>query len=288
MNFEEYQYLNTVVDVLKNGEKSSNRTGIDTLFKFGLSMKFNLQNGFPLLTTKKMAWKSAFAEMLGFLRGYDNAADFRKLGCHVWDQNANENEEWLNNPFRKGTDDIGRAYGVQWRQWRTNNSTTINQLKKVYDDLRQGKDNRREIVTAWNPAELDRMALPPCHMFMQFGIRRSEHLLDLSVYIRSNDIGLGMPFNIAQYAFLLTVMAQITGYKPGTLHYFAFNYHIYENHIKPLKEQVKRIPRDAPTIYINPDCDSLEFLETTKLPIEKWVEIDNYNPHPYIKMEMAV
>lgn len=276
------QYLDVVKHLLENGERRSNRTGVDTLFDHGLHLVFDMNDGFPAVTTKRLAWRSCFAEMFGFVKGLSNAADFRSLGTNVWNANANDNEEWLNNPSRKGEDDLGRIYGVQWRSW--NNS--IDQLRCVYYDLTCGCDNRREIITAWNPSELSAMALPPCHLLMQFGLR-SKNILDLSVYIRSNDVGLGMPFNIAGYAWLLHVMAQITGHKPGKLHYLCWNYHIYINHIKALKEQLMRWPRELPKLEISSDISCLEELEQIT-DTDSAFKLINYNPHAAISMPMAV
>lgn len=291
MNFEQ-QYLAAVKNVLETGERSSNRTGIDTLFKLGLYMEIDMADGFPLLTTKKVPWKSAFAEQLGFIRGYDNAANFRDLGTKVWDQNANENERWLANPRRTGQDNLGRIYGVQSRHWESwydySFCGEIDQLQEVYNDLNKGVDNRREIVSHWNPGEMDQMALPPCHVMYQFGLREQGSTLDLALYVRSNDIGLGMPFNVAQYAWLLHLMSVITGHKPGRLLYFAFNYHIYVNHVEALQEQLKREPKKPPQLVIHPRCSNLKFLEETPLPIEQWSWVENYEPWPAIKMEMAV
>lgn len=291
-SFDDY-YLALVKDLINTGERSSNRTGIDTLYKLGLYMEIDMQKGFPLLTTKRIAWKAAFGEMLGFIRGYTNASQFRELGCRVWDQNANENIDWLNNIYRIGTDDLGLIYGYQWRNWKKIDTfikdlSHVDQLKNVYIDLKNNIDNRREIVTAWNPGELHKMALPPCHMTMQFGLRENNSVLDLFLYVRSNDIGLGMPFNVAQYSWLLHLMAKITGHMPGKLLYYAFNYHIYENHIESLMTQLSRDCKQSPIIEINEIVDSFDFLENTNLPIDQWTFIHNYEPHPLIKMIMAV
>jgi len=194
------------------------------------------------------------------------------------------------------TDDLGRIYGVQSREWKSPNRVYVDQLKKVYDNLNLGIDDRREIVSHWNPGELDQMALPPCHMFYQFGLRdtgfpRVESddrgsYLDLMVYIRSNDMGLGMPFNIAGYAWLLHTMARITGNVPGELHYFAWNYHIYENHIGPLEEQLRRSPRMLPFLTISQIIRTLE--DVDEIAIVDDFHLEAYNPHPPIKMKMAI
>jgi len=278
------QYLDLCIKTMNEGIKKKNRTGIDHIGYTGDMMQFNLQDGFPAVTTKKLAFKSVVAEMLGFLRGYTNAADFRALGCKVWDENANENKEWLNNPNREGEDDLGRIYGKQARDWNGIEGQVIDQLKMVYDDLRQGKDNRREIVTHWNPSELNIMALPPCHLLYQFGIQ--GEYLNLSMYQRSCDVPLGIPFNIAGYAWLLSVMSQITGHKAGELTHFMHDIHIYENQMELMKDQVLRIPYALPTMSINPEIGNLRDLGT-------WVTTDDfellgYNHHPHIKYPFAV
>ena len=283
------QYKDLLQKTLVQGVRKSNRTGIDTTGIIGGHMQFDMNDGFPALTIKKVYWKAAVSEMLAFLRGYDNAEDFRKLGCKVWDQNANENEQWLSNPNRKGEDDLGRVYGVQGREWLGFNhhgdpDKTVDQLRMVYEDLKQGIDNRREIVTHWNPSEMDQMALPPCHLLYQFSIQGDE--LHLCMYQRSCDIGLGVPFNIVGYSWLLCVMARITGLNAGTFNHFLVDIHIYENHMEGVKTMLERKPLDPPLLFINPDIKTLEDLET-------WVTVDdfeliNYSHYPSIKMEMAV
>jgi len=283
------QYIDLVKRILRDGERRSNRTGMDTIQVLGNYMVFEMAHGFPLLTTKRVNWKSCFAEMLGFLRGYDSAAQFRELGTNVWDANANTNEEWLANPVRKREDDLGRIYGVQARRWAAGRSKPVDQLRKVYDDLRAREDDRREIITHWNPGEMDLMALPPCHLLYQFGFEHEgfhlNDLLSLFVYIRSNDVGLGMPFNIAGYAWLLEVMARITESVPWRLHYFSWNTHIYVDHIEPLKQQIEREPRRLPRLVIPPWIKTLEDLEEGPMP---QFLMDDYDPHPAIKMKMAV
>jgi thymidylate synthase len=217
----------------------------------------------------------------------------------VWDKDANENVQWVNNPHREGTDDLGRIYGVQWRQWSDEgfipqgdnvfefDDTSIDQLKNVIDDLKAGIDNRREIITAWNPVELHMMALPPCHYMMIFSLTKNNTTLDLSFFMRSNDVALGLPYNIAQYAFLLHLIARITNKKVGNLHYHGTNVHIYEPHIEGLKKQISRLPKfEKPKLTLAPECDTLEFLETTEKPISEWVDVKNYDPHDPIKFEM--
>lgn len=287
------QYLDLCKKVLDTGIMKKNRTGINHLGIQGDMMKFDLSQGFPAVTTKELAFKTCVAEMLGFLRGYDNARKFRSLGCKVWDANANENEQWLKNGYRKGTDDLGRIYGVQARDWRITKGSGLNysgaydtsdQLRNVYEDLKVGKDNRREIITHWNPGETDQMALPPCHLLYQFGIEGDK--LNLAMYQRSCDMPLGVPFNIAGYAWLLSVMAHITGLKVGTFTHFLFDIHIYENQIEGIKEQLSREPLNLPMLWINPEIQTLEDLET-------WVTVGDfkliaYQHHPAIKFPFAV
>lgn len=285
------QYQELLRKTILEGKVKHNRTGINTIGIIGAHMQFNLLKGFPILTIKKTYWKAAISEMLGFLRGYDNAADFRALGCKVWDQNANENEQWLKNPNRKGEDDLGRIYGKQARNWIPpcdyNNDQPvkpIDQLRMVYEDLRNNVDNRREIVTHWNPGEMNKMALPPCHLLYQFGLQGED--LHLSMYQRSCDMALGVPFNIVGYSWLLSVMAQITNHRVGTFNHFLHDVHIYENHIEGVQEMLTRTPMTLPTLYINPKIKTLEDLET-------WVTVDdfellNYSHYPSIHLEMAV
>lgn len=285
-------YSDILRDVLANGELQSNRTGIDTLFKIGKYFELEVASQFPLLTTKKIYWKSAFAEMIGFILGYSNASDFRRIGCNVWNQNANENQQWLNNPARLGPDDLGAIYGVQWRSWATlGQSKCIDQLELVVNDLKNGIDNRREIVTAWNPGELDIMALPPCHMTMIFSLVKESTTVDLFVLVRSNDVFLGMPFNVAQYAFLLHLIAQITNKTPGTLRYYANNVHIYQTHLDVARAQSLRMPmQQKPRIEINSDIRSLVDLDIdvqNKL-ITDVVTVHDYVCHPPLLASMAV
>ncbi len=296
---KQYKYL--AQKVLDEGLVKSNRTGIGALGIFGAHLQFKMSDGFPVATIKKMFWKSAVAEMLGFLRGYESAADFRALGCNVWNANANENEQWLNNPYRQGEDDLGPIYGSQARRWHSHSFTedkgafpsgniqqvsicVTDQLKMVYDDLKQGIDNRREIVTHWNPGELDEMALPPCHVLYKFGIQGDE--LNLAMFQRSMDVGLGCNYNIVGYSWLLMVMAQITGLKPGVFNHFIDDVHIYKNHIEGVKTMLSREPLPLPQLVINPDIKTLKDLET-------WVTVDDfelegYEHHPAIKLRMAV
>ncbi len=280
-------YLDLMNKTLSKGIWKKNRTGIDHIGIQDEMLKFDLSEGFPVVTTKKFAFKACIAEMLGFLRGYDNAADFRKLGCKVWDANANENEAWLANRSRGGKDDLGAIYGVQargWGSWKGCPENAIDQLKTVYDDLRRGIDNRREIVTHWNPGLLHRMALPPCHLLYQFGIQGDR--LNLIMYQRSCDMPLGVPFNITGYAWLLSVMAHTTGHKPGVFTHVLHDIHIYRNQIDTVHKQLARNPYHLPQLKINPHMQTLEDLET-------WVTVDDFKLEGYVsygalKYPMAV
>jgi len=280
-NKEEDQYLQILKNILEFGSvKYNERTGKNCYFYHGEMMKFNLATGdFPLLTTKKMAVKSMIGELLGFIRGVDNAKDFRDLKCGFWDINANESVDWVNNPNRKGEDDLGRIYGVQARDWKAHDGSSIDQLKNVIDKLSQGIDDRRLIVTHWNPGEVDLQSLPPCHMFYQFGIRDGH--LDLCMYQRSCDVPLGVPMNIASYALLLLLIARITGLKPGMFTHFLWNLHIYEDQWTDVRQQLKKLPYKAPQIWINPEIKTLEDLETWVTPDD--FKMLNYTSHESIK-----
>jgi len=279
------QYLDLGRKLLKHGEWVYNeRTKKRCLTYIGDMMKFDLSNtnAFPILTTKKLFHKPMIAELLGFIRGYDNAKDFRDLGCKIWDANANESEHWLKNPNRKGTDDLGRIYGVQARKWKSPDGE-LDQLKDKIEKIDNRIDDRRLIVTHWNPGELHLMALPPCHMMYIFSI--IDDSLHLSLYQRSADYPLGVPFNIASYCLLLKLVAQITGLKCGTFTHFLHNIHIYEDQLELCKEQLRRKPLPSPQLNINERIQSLHDLET-------WVTLDdfeltNYEHYPAIKYPFA-
>lgn len=285
------QYLDLCTKVIQCGTWKTNRTGIDHLGYHGDMCKYDLSKGFPVVTTKSFRLRSCVAEMLGFLRGYDNAADFRKVGTKVWDANANENQQWLNNPNRKGEDDLGRIYGVQARDWTLNDkypqesdASGIDQLKEVIDKLSKGVDDRRLIVNHWNPGELSQMSLPPCHVLYQFGIENGY--LNMCMYQRSCDLPLGIPFNIAGYAWLQTVIAQITGLKLGVFTHFMWDIHIYRNQLELMKGQVLREPRELPTLMVHPEIRTLHDLETWVTPT--CFALRRYDPHPAISYPFAV
>lgn len=293
-------------------------------------MRFDLQQGFPAVTTKKLAFKSAIAEMIGFLRASRSAADFRALGCKVWDQNANENRQWLANPYRLQEDDLGPVYGVQWRQWPAyklidpnqaqgdaqiadalargyrqigiveDNGTSAVLLYKAIDQLRQCLDtimedpgNRRILFHGWNWAQLEEMALPPCHLLYQFLVNASTREISLCLYIRSNDIGLGAPFNLTEAAALLHLVGRLTGYTARWLSYFIGDAHIYENHLDMLQEQLKREPFPAPKLVIS---DRVPDYSVTGKYQPEWLEnvepsdfkLEDYKHHAPLTAPMAV
>lgn len=269
-----HQYLELAKRILDHGTLIPNkRTGVGCLTVVNADLTYDVDLGrFPLVTTRKAFCKSAIAELLGYLRGYSSAADFRKLGTKSWDANANENTSWLNNPNRKGTDDMGRVYGVQGREWISCNPfkstlTVVDQLEKIVNNLTRGTDDRGEILTFWNPGEFEQGCLRPCMHSHQFSV------LDGTLYLnstqRSCDVPLGLTFNMVQCYVLLALMAQITGLKPGKAYHKIVNAHIYENQIELMREQVTRIPYGSPKLVINPEIKSLKDIET-------WVTTDDF------------
>jgi len=275
-------YLELCQRVINEGEWVYNsRTGKRCLTVINADFEYDLTEGkFPVLTTKKVAWKSAIAEMLGYLRGYTSAAQFRALGTKTWDANANETAAWLASPFRKGVDDMGRAYGAQGRSWMNPEGKPIDQLRKIVDDLSVGIDDRREILMFWNPGELDRACLAACMYSHTFSILGGK--LYLTSTQRSDDLPLGHAFNQVQVAWLLAVMAQITGLVASRAFHKVVNAHIYEDQLEMMNDvQLNRTPGDLPTLRINPKIKTLNDLET-------WVTVDDfelvgYNPQPAIK-----
>ena len=285
------QYQDLLRDVLENGTRQANRTGIDAISLPGAMLKFNLKDGFPAITTKKLAFKACKAELIAFLRGYDNAAQFRELGCNFWDQNANENKAWLANPNRKGGDDLGRIYGVQWRDWRTHDSydsewgtyhKSVDQVQNAIETIRKDPTNRRIIINAWRPDEFNHMALPPCHVLYQFIVNVEKRELNLCMYQRSCDMFLGVPMNIASAALFLSIMAKLTGYDPGTFTHFLADAHLYVNCIDQAKEQLSRTPMDLPRLALSDREWSIDTIEPDD------IQLIGYQSHPAIKAEMAV
>lgn len=281
------QYLDLCQRIIEHGEWVENtRTGKRCLTVINADLEYDVAaNQFPLITTRKSYWKAAIAEMLGYLRGYDNAADFRAIGCKTWDANANDNQDWLNNPHRKGEDDMGRVYGVQGRRWQKPDGTPLDQLQKIADHLAQGIDDRGEILTFYNPGEFDMGCLRPCmhtHTFSVLG-----DTLYLTSYQRSCDVPLGLNFNQVQVFFLLKIMAQISGLKPGKAYHKIVNAHIYEDQLELMRDvQLKREPFASPKLHINPEIKSLSDLET-------WVtlsdfEVEGYQSHEPISYPFSV
>lgn len=279
----EQQYLDLCRRIIEEGEWVTNsRTGKRCLTVIDANLEYDVRDGtLPILTTKKTFWKSAIAEMLGYLRGLTNAADFRALGTKTWDANANETAAWLESPYRQGVDHMGDCYGAQLRRFHDRDGKPFDQLRKVYEDLRKGYDDRREIMTFWNPAEINRACLAACMHTHTWSILNGH--LYLTSYQRSYDAPLGGPFNAIQVAWLLMVMAQITGLKPGKAFHKIVNAHIYEDQVELMRDvQLTREPFEPPKLALNPDIRTLEDLET-------WVTVDDfslvgeYRHHPAIK-----
>ena len=269
------QYLDLCQRIVDEGVWIENqRTGKRCLTVINAELVYDVANNqFPLVTTRKSYWKSAIAEMLGYIRGYSNAADFRKLGTPTWDANANDNEAWLANPSRMGEDDMGRVYGVQGRSWQKPDGGHVDQLKKIVDNLGKGIDDRGEILTFYNPGEFHLGCLRPCmhtHTFSLLG-----NTLYLTSYQRSCDVPLGLNFNQLQVFLLLKLIAQITGHAPGMAYHKIINAHIYEDQLALMRDvQLKRKPYPSPRLNINPDIKSLEDIET-------WVTLDDFDVEGY-------
>jgi len=262
------QYLDLLTHVMDEGIQKKDRTGTGTISIFGHQMRFNLEEGFPLLTTKKLHLRSIIHELLWFLRGDTNIKYLNDNNVSIWDEWADENGE------------LGSIYGYQWRSWPAADGRKIDQIKLLIDSLQGDPDSRRHIISAWNVGELDRMALPPCHVFFQFYI--SGDRLSCLLYQRSADIFLGVPFNIASYSLLLMMVAQVTGLRPYEFVHTLGDAHIYRNHIDQVKLQLTREPRNLPDMKINKEVkDIFEF------KFEDF-ELVNYDPHPHIKGEISV
>jgi len=281
------QYLQLCQRIIDEGTWIENeRTGKRCLTVINADLEYDVGNNqFPMITTRKSFYKSAIAEFLGYIRGYDNAADFRALGTKTWDANANLNDVWLNSSHRKGKDDMGRVYGVQGRSWAKPDGTTLDQLKKIVDNLKHGIDDRAEILTFYNPGEFEMGCLRPCmhtHTFSLLG-----DTLHLTSYQRSCDVPLGLNFNQVQVFAFLALMAQITGKKAGKAYHKIVNAHIYEDQLELMRDvQLKREPFASPQLKINPKITSLEDLET-------WVTMDDfevvgYQCHDPIKYPFSV
>ena len=262
------QYLDLLDRILTEGVKKEDRTGTGTISVFGNQMRFNLEDGFPLLTTKKLHLKSIIYELLWFLRGDTNIKYLKDHGVSIWDEWADENGE------------LGPVYGHQWRSWPDENGGTIDQIQNVVNQIKNNPDSRRMIVSAWNVAEVERMALPPCHTMFQFYVANGR--LSLQLYQRSADTFLGVPFNIASYALLLQMMAQVTGLKAGDFIHTTGDTHLYLNHIEQAKLQLTRAPRPLPRMIINPDVKDIFDFKYEDFQLE------GYDPWPHIKAAVSV
>jgi len=262
------QYLDLMERVLSEGVEKRDRTGVGTRSTFGHQMRFDLNAGFPLLTTKKLHVKSIIYELLWFLRGDTNIQYLDDHGVHIWDEWADANG------------DLGPVYGRQWRSWPTPDGGSIDQMANVVAEIRRNPDSRRLIVTAWNPAENDRMALSPCHCLFQFNV--AQGALSCQLYQRSADVFLGVPFNIASYALLTLMVAQVTGLKPGAFIHCFGDTHVYLNHLEQARLQLTRSPRPLPTLRLNPAVKDLFGFRYEDFSLE------GYEPHPHIKAAVAV
>ena len=264
----EQAYLDLLRHVLERGQRKSDRTGTGTLATFGWQMRFDISDRFPLLTTKKLHVKSIIYELLWFLRGETNVRWLQERGVTIWDEWADEHG------------DLGPVYGYQWRNWPARDGGTIDQIAKVVDSIKRKPDSRRHIVTAWNPADVDRMALPPCHLLFQFYV--AEGRLSCQLYQRSADIFLGVPFNIASYALLTLMVAQVTGLKPAELVLTLGDAHLYLNHLDQAREQLARAPRPFPRMKLSPAVKDIFGFRYEDFTLE------GYEPHPAIKASIAV
>lgn len=318
-----HQYHKLLEEVLNFGRQQENRTGTDTIrLPYGSMMRFNLDDGFPLVTTKAMAFKALKGELIAFLRAAESAADFRALGCNFWDQNANENKAWLQNPYRKGEDDLGRIYGAQWRrrlgdfeyivdshlpldQQCTFRIRTIDQgelgvIVKEGDQIMDAlytihanPSDRGIIIDAWVPSEFKQMALRPCHVLYQFNVDIEMKELSLCMYQRSADMFLGVPMNIGSSALLLKIFAHLTGYKAKYFTHFISDAHIYVNHLDQVREQLTRAPQPLPTVRFSeriPEYKSGDVFKPTLINIigPEDILLEGYEPWPAIKAPMAV
>jgi thymidylate synthase len=267
-NREEQQYLDLLAEVLERGARKSDRTGTGTLSVFGRQLRFALEPGFPLLTTKKLHVRSIVYELLWFLRGDTNVRWLQERGVTIWDEWADENGE------------LGPVYGYQWRHWKTPSGGEIDQITNLIHSLRTRPDSRRHIVSAWNPADVDRMALPPCHALFQFYV--ADGRMSCQMYQRSADLFLGVPFNIASYALLTRMVAQVTGFAPGEFILTLGDAHLYLNHLEQAREQLTRAPRAFPRLRLDPQVRELADFRFEDFAVE------GYDPYPAIKAPIAV
>lgn len=262
------EYHNLLSHIMENGTDKSDRTGTGTRSVFGYQMRFDLERGFPMVTTKKLHLKSIIHELLWFLKGSTNIAYLKENGVRIWDEWADENGE------------LGPVYGYQWRSWPAPDGKSVDQISKVVKQIRENPDSRRHMVSAWNPAMTDDMALPPCHALFQFYVAQGK--LSCQLYQRSADCFLGVPFNIASYALLTMMIAQVCGLTPGDFVHSFGDAHIYHNHFDQVKTQLSRAPRALPQMHINPDVRDIFAFRYEDF------ELRDYHPHPHIKAPVAV
>ena len=289
MELMESQYINLIKHILKNGISKDDRTGIGTLSIFSYNMTFNLRESFPLLTTKKVYWKGVVEELLWFISGSTDSNVLKEKGVRIWE--GNSSREFLDSQGLSHYDqgDIGAGYGFQWRHFGAKYTNMydsyegqgVDQLKDVIYKIKNTPDDRRIIMSAWNPTDLDKMALPPCHIFVQFWVDSNKKELHSQMYQRSCDVGLGVPFNIASYALLTCIIAKLCDLTPGDFHYCMGDTHIYKNHIDAIKLQITRDPYDFPKINIKDitDIDNIKYDD---------IELIDYKYYENIKMNMAV
>lgn len=262
------QYLDLLEHITSTGVEKTDRTGTGTISVFGHQMRFDLAEGFPLLTTKKLHLKSIIYELLWFLKGETNVKSLNNNGVTIWDEWANENGE------------LGPIYGYQWRSWPTASGDHIDQISQIIDSIKNNPNSRRHLVCAWNVGQIDQMALPPCHVLFQFYVANGK--LSCQLYQRSADVFLGVPFNIASYALLTMMVAQVTGLQPGEFIHTLGDTHIYLNHIEQVKMQLSREPRSLPKMVINPEVKSIFDFKYEDFSLQ------DYNPHPHIKGAIAI
>lgn len=285
---EEYQYLDAIREIIDKGASMSDRTGTGTLSMFGKMMRFDLRKSFPLLTTKRVFWRGVMEELLWFVKGDTNAKHLSDNGIKIWDGNGSREFLDQRGLGHREEGDLGPVYGFQWRHFGAKyvdmhtdyTGQGVDQLADCIRKIKEDPTDRRILLSAWNPADLSLMALPPCHMFCQFYVANGE--LSCLMYQRSCDMGLGVPFNIASYSLLTCMMAQVCGLKPGEFVHTLGNAHVYSNHVEPLKTQLERTPRPFPILRINPDVKDIDSFKGSDF------EIIGYDPHKKIAMEMAV
>jgi len=287
-NHDEMQYLDLIKKIMGTGKRKDDRTGTGTISLFGAQMRFNLRKSFPLLTTKRVFWRGVAEELLWMIKGCTDSNELYKKNVHIWDLNGSR--EFLDNRglSHREVGDLGPVYGFQWRHFGATyidkntdySGQGVDQLANVIDMIKTNPNDRRIVMTAWNPADLPQMALPPCHMFCQFYVCDGE--LSCHMYQRSCDIGLGVPFNIASYSLLTYLIAHVCNLKPGDFVYSLGDAHVYQNHLEPLKIQVSRVPKPFPTLSIKREVTDIDDFTFDDL------QLDGYQCHPKLKMDMAV